>query len=435
MEERSPRIFISHASLEAIIGEKFVDALIELGIDRKDIFYSSSYHTGVPIGKNFHEEVRMALNNSEVVVFLLTPNFYKSEFCLNEMGAVWYAKKQIIPILLGGLNFDDMHGFIDRNYIAYKPKKDEPYKLLTYLGKYIVKPNIVKGMDDIFGDFINMAEEISKTTSKLMIDNNNEISDTEKMILKNKFTDGEILFLNYFIESQTIILNDYSFYNQETEKWEYSEEEEKIKIYANKYSFDYEKAKNILKISGYIKYNYDENDEYYSCELEVKLFRDLLSISSLGREYIGSIKARNEIAFDIDIEEKHSGPTKETKIESIISHEGFKEIEGLLFNYLIDTCTFTLGDRWKASEQITDIKLWEEQNNIESKLSNNYNFVLKIINFQKLTEVESTTSYGNPREYKIKDEYVQQLNNLNVKCKEMLKGVLLRNKVEEELPF
>ena len=46
--------------------------------------------------------------------------------------------------------------------IQEKPNKNESYKLLTYLSKYIVRPNIEKGIE-------------------------------------------EILFLNYFIENKTIL--------------------------------------------------------------------------------------------------------------------------------------------------------------------------------------------------------------------------------------
>ena len=53
--------------------------------------------------------------------------------------------------------------------------------------------------------------------------------------------------------------------------------------------------------------------------------------------------------------------------------------------------------------------------------------------FQGLVEVESTTSYGNPKEYKIKDAYVDQLIHLDKEAKEILDDVVSNNKFE--LPF
>lgn len=58
MENVEPKILISHASLDSPIGERFLEALIELGIRKENVFYSSSYHTGVKLGKIFYEEVK-----------------------------------------------------------------------------------------------------------------------------------------------------------------------------------------------------------------------------------------------------------------------------------------------------------------------------------------------------------------------------------------
>ena len=433
-EEIMPKIFISHASMDAPIGERFLEALVELGINKENVFYSSSYHTGVKLGKNFHEEVKNALNSAEIVIFLLTPNFYKSEFCLNEMGAVWCSNKDFIPILLNNLTYNDMKGFIDSHYIAFKPNADETYKLLTHLKDYIEKPNFVKGIKEIFNDFITVANQMAEKTSEFVIDNKEEISDLEKMIIDNKFTDEEILFLNYFIENRTNELNDYSIYNYETQEYDESEELLKIKEYTKKYDFDYEKAKKTLEKSGYISYKYDYancNEEYLGCELDINIFRDLISMSKYGKEVIENVKAKYERAVSNTLKESKNSP--ENKIEMLIKSNGFKEIEALLFKYILDTYSFILGDRWKANEEIEKIRLWEDENTLNSKLSRNYDTALRIIIYQGLVEVISTTSYGNPKEYKIKDEYIEQLTNLDVESKKVLENVMKNNKFE--LPF
>ena len=428
MEENEnifPNIFISHASLDAPIGERFVEALIELGIKKENIFYSSLYYTGVKIGKNFHEEIRKALISAEVVVFLLTPNFYKSEFCLNEMGAVWYSNKEFIPILLGGLTFDDMKGFIDSHYIAFKPNKNESYKLLTYLSKYIEKPNIKKGIEEIFNEFVKVANNMSENTSKLSLPTE-ELSSIEKMIVSKKFTDEELLLLNYFKENGTVSLLDYTFHDYKEQKDINSEDLAKIKEYSQKYSFDYEKGKELLEKSGYIKYNYDDDYGYIGCELDINTFRDLISMDTYGNDVIQNVKAKYERVDKTSVDGN-------LQISTLIRSEDFKEIEALLFKYILDTYSFVLGDRWKASEEIQNIRQWEQNNSLNSKLSNNYDTALRILIFQELVEVKSTTSYGNPKEYKIKDEYIKELTNLNKKDEEILENVIINNKFE--LPF
>ena len=432
MENVSPKIFISHASLDAPIGERFLEALIELGINKDNVFYSSSYHTGVKLGKNFHEEVKNALNSADIVIFLLTPNFYESEFCLNEMGAVWCSNKKFIPILLNNLTYNDMKGFIDSHYIAFKPNANEAYKLLTYLKEYIEKPNLEKGVKEIFEDFITVANQMAKKTSEFVV--NEEISDFEKMILNNKFTDEEILFLNYFVEKRINQLNDSSSFNYATQEYDESEELLKIKEYAKKYDFDYEKAKITLEKSGYISYKYEYingDEEYVGCELDINIFRDLISMSKYGQEIIENIKAKYERVVGNSISKIDK--SSENKIEVLIKSDGFKEIEALLFKYILDTYSFTLGDRWKANEEIEKIRLWEEENTLDSKLSRNYNTALRIVIYQGLVEVVSTTSYGNPKEYKMKETYIEQLTNLDLESKNVLENVIRNNKFE--LPF
>ena len=68
------KIFISHSSADANVGEKFLDALVSLGINKEEVFYSSLYFTGVALGENFHSYIKKALSESELVIFLLTSN-------------------------------------------------------------------------------------------------------------------------------------------------------------------------------------------------------------------------------------------------------------------------------------------------------------------------------------------------------------------------
>ena len=154
-------------------------------------------------------------------------------------------------------------------------------------------------------------------------------------------------------------------------------------------------------------------------------------MSKYGKEIIENIKAKYERVVNNSISQIEN--PSENKIEMLIKSDGFKEIEALLFKYILDTYSFTLGDRWKASEEIEKIRLWEEDNTLNSKLSRNYDTALRIVIYHGLVEVLSTTSYGNPKEYKMKDEYIEQLTNLDVESKNVLEKVMKNNKFE--LPF
>lgn len=131
-----PKIFISHSASDTEIGNKFLLFLESLGFNRNEIFYSSKYHNGVELGKNFPDVVKNSFKESNLIVFLLTPNFYDSPYCLNEMGAAWICDdKEIVPILLGDLTFSDMKGFIGSQTKSFSPKHSEQEELYTFFSK------------------------------------------------------------------------------------------------------------------------------------------------------------------------------------------------------------------------------------------------------------------------------------------------------------
>lgn len=93
------KIFISHAVKDKKLVDSFVDLLVSgMNVDYNDIFCSSEGR--LPSGEFFTENIKKHLKESKVVMFLLTPNFFKSKFCLNEMGAAWVLNKKNIPIIV-----------------------------------------------------------------------------------------------------------------------------------------------------------------------------------------------------------------------------------------------------------------------------------------------------------------------------------------------
>lgn len=131
------KLFISHSSADKELGELFLNFLLALGFNKKDIFYSSKYHNGVELGKNFSDVVKDNFQESDIVVYLLTENFYKSDYCHNEIGAGWISDDKIkIPILIG-LQFSDMRGFIGSQTKAFSVTSSEEDELYSYFANKI----------------------------------------------------------------------------------------------------------------------------------------------------------------------------------------------------------------------------------------------------------------------------------------------------------
>lgn len=102
------RIFISHASKDRGLIDKFVDSIILLGmgIESKSIAYTSREDTGVPPGQSIPQFIQYNIACADVVLLMISDNYKKSEVCLNEMGAAWALNKHIIQILLPNTSID-----------------------------------------------------------------------------------------------------------------------------------------------------------------------------------------------------------------------------------------------------------------------------------------------------------------------------------------
>ncbi|WP_157638625.1 toll/interleukin-1 receptor domain-containing protein [Burkholderia ubonensis] len=112
-------IFISHATADASIASAIVD-LIEngIGVPGEEIFCSSLEGYGIPTGENFISHIKDQIQAPDVVVLILTPNYFDSKFCLCEMGAAWAKSHRIFPILVPPLEYGDVKDVITATQVA-----------------------------------------------------------------------------------------------------------------------------------------------------------------------------------------------------------------------------------------------------------------------------------------------------------------------------
>lgn len=104
------KVFISHSSEDKNLIDDFVDKVLRLscGLNTTDIIYTSRQTTGVELGDNIPEYIKTNLQTCSLVLFMISPNYHKSEVCLNEMGAAWALNKKTISILLPGVSFNSL---------------------------------------------------------------------------------------------------------------------------------------------------------------------------------------------------------------------------------------------------------------------------------------------------------------------------------------
>lgn len=93
-----PRVFLSHAHKDKDLATKLVK-LLRKGTGEKVTFCSSD--GDIPTGSDFVARILDEIKGSTRVVFLVTPAFYESRFCLYEVGASWVQDRVLHPLLLG----------------------------------------------------------------------------------------------------------------------------------------------------------------------------------------------------------------------------------------------------------------------------------------------------------------------------------------------
>lgn len=126
--------------------------------------------------------------------------------------------------------------------------------------------------------------------------------------------------------------------------------------------------------------------------------------------------------------------SKESKDENIFSKfssnilsKKLKDEEYILLHYVIERSKFTLMTGWQEGSEIQNIKEWEAINDINPILSKNYSSTLNRFNIRGFLDVSEVTSYGNPKEFKIKDEIAEQLLDLDETLLNEIDKCLKRN--------
>jgi TIR domain len=109
----SKPIFISHATSDKVLADKFV-TLMEggIGIPDRDVFCTSLEGLGIPAGEDFIQFIKGQIQAPKAVIILLTPHYFASQFCLCELGASWGMAHRAFPMLLPPLAVEEIKGIL-----------------------------------------------------------------------------------------------------------------------------------------------------------------------------------------------------------------------------------------------------------------------------------------------------------------------------------
>lgn len=135
-------IFISHSSKDKKIIEQFVDEILQLGmgIPSDSIRCTSIEGMNIPNGEKMREWIQDNIRNCSVAFLMISPNYKKSEICLNEMGAVWALDKSVKILLLPDIdygNFGWLEEIRQAGHIDSEGALDQLYDEMKQYGKEV----------------------------------------------------------------------------------------------------------------------------------------------------------------------------------------------------------------------------------------------------------------------------------------------------------
>lgn len=130
------RIFISHRELDKAQINLFVDLLHVIGIPRPTtdnsdsmIFCTSHPEGYIANGERNLEVIKNEFSSENNTFFILwyTDNYFSSQACLNEMGAIWVSNKKYQEILMPKFNPSNIKGLMDKQTTWFKA--DDKFRL------------------------------------------------------------------------------------------------------------------------------------------------------------------------------------------------------------------------------------------------------------------------------------------------------------------
>lgn len=360
INEAISKIFISHRAIDKEFADILADFLFAIGVPRDKVFCSSL--PGNDVNENIPKEVKETLQNSCLNIAILSSDYYKSAYCLNEAGVFWIQNTPIITIGLPEISQNNMIGFLDS------------YNILR---RFDVETDIAH-ICDIVCDVLDMKQPKSTvlTTARQKLE-----SQYKTCLNKRQMT-----------SSNTI----------EVEIDDVTTDDERVLLY-------YIAEKNIRKIQKPLFRKWLQDNEVYNINIDNAF--DLLSCIGNG------VLDNNELELDINTFRKYSKCSqgiKDILLSSVKKHtrkssDIFKtlwkrgdldEDIKLFLSYIIDERVSYFGSRWKADEQIAHIKEWESKHSLVlSTLSANYGTCLSYFIENGFVYENEWTSHGNPREY------------------------------------
>lgn len=116
-------IFISHSSENKEIVLQLSAYIERLGVKPERIFCSSIVSQGVKNGEKLGTSISNAINESKILIFLLSHDFINSSYCMQELGAGWHLSEQnkakCFCLVLPDISLSEVSGFVNSKIFKF----------------------------------------------------------------------------------------------------------------------------------------------------------------------------------------------------------------------------------------------------------------------------------------------------------------------------
>jgi hypothetical protein len=106
-------VFVSHATADSELVEQFVDIILKnCGLAEADIFVSSIPGMDIPTGSDLLAAVRAQVSDSTLVIAVISRTYPTRPVCVAELGAAWGVTGKLLPVLVPGIDRDQLDGVL-----------------------------------------------------------------------------------------------------------------------------------------------------------------------------------------------------------------------------------------------------------------------------------------------------------------------------------
>lgn len=211
MNEMRDTVFISHRTTDVAFADMIKDFLVNTGIPNDKIFCSSL--PGNDVAEKIAPEVKEHLKKATINILILSNDYYKSAYCLNEAGIAWYLDEAVvIPFGLPEIDEKKMIGFVGSDYKLRRLDEDVDIAYLFDQAserlndvKYVKHSVITQETKKLKEKYINCLEEratnltddeddeLDDYDDDVFEDGYHEVKRGERVLRKGEFVDGHLI--------------------------------------------------------------------------------------------------------------------------------------------------------------------------------------------------------------------------------------------------